>query len=142
MASGFVQRWKGKIDVDQIWISGQPVYGPAITQTLSTTSATHTINQSGVTTIANSSGADVWRIASPTIIGIEKTIQLTTVSSGTFICANSSAAAAAPTFNGSSNTVVKMLNAGIIELRATSTSNWAITGVFPSSLGLTISTTT
>ena len=141
MPSGFVNRWKGKIAADQIWIGGQSLVGPASGQTLSTGSATNIIAASGVTSIAATSVLAIFRLQKPTVTNTEKTIQLTTVSSGIFITASTDGSV---TLNGSSiNTTIKSTLAGVIALVATSTSNWAIVGVYPSTTGFpTLSTST
>lgn len=153
MATGFSQRWKGRIAARQLWLGSPAVQvtatggdlntiaGSATLQALTTSSTTSTITNTGPTTIASSSALTIWRLAPPTSPGMDKLIQLTTVSSGVFITTSTDGSVL---LNGSSlNTTIKSTIATIIDLFATSTSNWAIAGVYPSTLGpLTISTTT
>lgn len=154
MATGFVQRFKGKIALAQggLYIGGTQVnatgvdlnalVGQSVQQNiLSTTSTgTGTITNTGPTTISSSSGINVYRLARP-ISGCEKLIQLTTVSSGVLITASTDGSV---TINGSSiNTTIKSTVAAVIDLVGTSTSNWAIAGLFISTLAtLTLSTST
>jgi len=143
MASGFVQRWKGKIACDELWVGGQLLAGGGGVgvQTLSLGNTTGTLTNYGVTAISATSGLAIVRLASPNYANQSKTIQLTTVSSGIFITAST---AGTVFINGSSiNTTIKSTLAGVLELVATSTSNWAITGVYPSTTGFpTLSTST
>lgn len=153
MATGFVQRYKGKIavPVGGIYIGGtqlsgsaadfNTISGSATLQALTSASTTSTITNTGPTTIASSSALTIWRLAKPTSPGQDKVIQLTTVSSGVFITASTDGSVL---LNGSSiNTTIKSTVAANIDLFATSTSNWAIVGLFISTLAtLTISTTT
>lgn len=147
MATGFQQRFKGKILAAQIWIQGGgPLAGAGAIQALSTSSTTTTITNAGVTTINSSSVLSIWRLAPPTqsVLGLSKTVQLSPVSSGVFVTASTDGTVL---FNGSSiNTTFKSTVVSVIELVATSTTNWAIAGVFPGSTlvasPLTLSTST
>lgn len=150
MASGFIQRWKGKANFDpsSLWVAGSPLYGPGSAQSLSTTSASALISNGGVTAISATSVIAIYRLQAPAYASQEKTIQLTTVSSGVFITLYPSTLVAAAVFlNGSSiNCVIKSTQAGVVSLCATSTANWAIVGVYPGSTLvnsiLTLSTST
>ena len=152
MATGFVQRWKGKValPVGGLWIGGvqysgsgndlNTISGSGSLQALTTASAVTTITNTGVTTIAATSGILVYRLARP-VPGGDKVIQLTTVSSGIFITASTDGSVL---LNGSSiNTTIKSTVAANINLMGNSTSGWTINSVFISTLAtLTISTTT
>lgn len=146
MATGFVQRFKGKIALagnNGLVVGGIPLYGTGAVQTLSTASANFTaINGVPVSVITASSAINVWNLPKPSFGGQTKCLQLL-VSSGILVTASTDGSR---TFNGSSNSVFKSTQNSIIELQATSTLNWAITGVFPGSTLvssiLTLSTTT
>lgn len=144
MASGFIQRWKGKANFDPgaLWVGGLPLFGGGALQSLSLSTVQNSvINSYGVTAISATSGIVVVRLQKPAFANIEKTIQLTTVSSGIFITASTDGSV---TINGSSiNTTIKSTLAGTISLMATSTANWAITAIYPATLGfVTLSTST
>lgn len=147
MATGFVDRIKGKItqDPQTFWIGGTPQYGAVATQavTASSTVAAQNVNSYGITTINASTGnLCVFRLQKPGFAGQFKTIQLNPCSSvgGIFLTASTDGSI---TFNGSSFSVIKSTIAGsIIELTATSTNNWATAGLVNSSATHTLSTTT
>lgn len=144
MATGFVQRFKGKIQADALYVKGQGVYGAGAAQSLTLASATAsigTINASGVTAISATSIKAIARLSKPTYVGEFKTIQLTTVSSGILITASTDLSVF---FNGSTgNTTILSTLAVSFNLVATSTTNWAISGIYPSTLGaLTLSAAT
>lgn len=151
MATGFVQRWKGKVNAAQLWLAGTQIVasgsdintliGGSSLEALSTTSGYPNIKNNGMTTIASSSVLTTWRLATPAYAGQMKTINMITVSSGLFITTST---AIVTSLNGSSiNNTMKSTQTGIISLEATSTTNWNITGLFGSSVSfLTISTTT
>lgn len=146
MASGFVQRWKGKgtFDASSLWIAGSPMYGGGSVQTLSTASATALItNGPGIAVIASSSAIFTYRLAAPSFASAEKTIQMT-VSSGIFITVSTNNTVG---INGQSSVnTIKSTQNTVLVLEATSTTNWAITSVYPGSTlvssVLTLSTST
>ena len=146
MATGFVQRFKGKITVGAggFWVRGNPVYGAMSQQSLSTSSTAFVVStiSGNYTTIASGTNAYIYRLGLPAYAGDVNVIQITSVSTlGVFFTASVDATV---TINGSSvNTTFKSTQASVIQLVATSTANWAITGVYPSTLGvLTLSTST
>jgi len=142
MASGFVQRWKGKASFDPsaFRIGGVAMYGSAAVQSTNVYGSTFNITGTYVT-ISASSAMAYGRIAKPAYAGDYTLIQLTTVSSGIFLTASTDGSV---TINGSSiNTTLKSTLAGVIVLEATSTANWALSSIYPSTLGfITISTST
>ena len=73
MASGFTQRWKGKVTAAELWVSGQPVFGPQAKQSLSVMSSSLGASTSSGTYIALlSSGSTtqfIARIEKPGYIG-------------------------------------------------------------------------
>lgn len=152
MATGFVQRYKGKIalPVGGLWIGGvqitgsgadfNSISGQGTVQALTTASAVTTITNTGVTTINASSALLIYRLARP-VPGAEKVIQLNPVSSGVFITVSTDGSVL---LNGSSiNTTIKSTVAANINLSGNSTSGWTITSVFISTLAtLTLSTST
>jgi hypothetical protein len=149
MASGFVQRFKGKVNFapSGLWIGGSPLFGAGSAQNLTLASATVSIGaitNYGLTTINATSAVAIARLARPAYPGQAKTLQLTAISSAVFITASTDGSV---TLNGSSiNTTFKSTVASVITLVATSSANWAIDGLFPGSTTLssilTLSTST
>lgn len=145
MASGFVQRWKGKasFDPNAFRIGGQSMYGSGAQQAITLAGSSigiSTISGTYVTITASSMMA-VARLAKPLFAGDYTAIQLTTISSGILITTSTDGSV---TINGSSiNTTIKSTLSGVIVMEATSTSNWAITSIYPATSGfLTLSTST
>ena len=132
MATGFVQRFKGKIQADAIFVKGQAFVGPAASQSLSTSSTAFVTPSitAPFASIASGTNAYIYRLPKPTFAGQQQVIQLTAVSTlGVFFTASTDASAL---IAGSSiNTTLKSTIASLISLQATSTSNWAIIGAYP-----------
>lgn len=146
MASGFVQRFKGKatFDASSLWLAGTPLFGPGSVQTLSTASATNSIAQgAGISILTASSVIAIFRVPVPAYASQERTLQLS-VSSGIFITVSTAGAVG---INGQSSVnTIKSTQNSVVVLEATSTTNWAITSVYPGSTLvnsiLTLSTST
>lgn len=117
--NGFVQRWQGKAKIGSLWLGrGGITQHPEVF----TAVPSSPIRNSGVAILSASSGALVYTLADP-VQGVEKTIALSTVSSGVFIKSTNSA-----TFDGT-NPVMKSTQAFSITLMGLSTSRWQITGI-------------
>lgn len=145
MATGFVQRFKGKIAVAAAWFGGVQEFGPGTLFVGTTALAALTVPAAnGAATIASSSALTIWTLGQSPVAGAELEISLIQVSSGVFI-----KAAAGTSFDPSTNTVMKSTAARTITLYGLSTLKWAIKSVFPgdtvgtiSPSGITLTTTT
>lgn len=160
MASGFTQRWNGKVlakllglgsqGITLFSLTGNPNLTPADLLTVDgagggaaySTAGTQTIAGAvGVQTITSSSALSIWTLGALPYNGAELTLAIILNSSGVFI-----KAAAGSSFDPSTNTVMKSTIASQITLVGISTAKWAIKSVFPASTfansGLTLSTTT
>lgn len=164
MATGFTQRWQGKVLAKNLGVGsgGVTMFGfpggstqtdPNITRadllsidgaatvTAYSTAGTQNIaNPGGIDTISASSALSIFALTAAPYIGARKTLVMT-ISSGIFV-----KAAAGTAFNGSTQTVMKstlpLLN---VEMIGRSTTNWEILSIFPVSTAgasLTLSTTT
>jgi len=140
MASGFVDRWKGKITPARIDV-GSGGLRQYVVQSSAATAATvpPSLPNSGLSVLVDSSGSAVFTLQAP-VAGVEKQIALSTVSSGAIIASTSA------TFDGT-NPVLKALStlgsvggAGV-SLIGLSTARWTIVGLFPSSAWLLSATT-
>lgn len=144
MATGFVQRFKGKIVAAAQFFGPTQVYGPGTVFAGSTASATlQTIPQAnGVATINASSALSIFSLQGLPSPGAKLLLALT-VSSGVFV-----KAAAGSAFDASTNTVFKSTYSMQVSLTGLSTVAWRVDGVWPppSTLvggsGITLSTTT
>lgn len=138
MASGFVQRWKGKITAAEIYVQGISMFD---TETPSTDS---TLGAVRVSKIANSSGAGVYTVPRPTFGGQDRTLAITSVSSGAFFKAASGTSFGV--MGTSTMTVMKSTVQMSIDLCALSTALWAVRSVWSTSTTVipqpTFSTTT
>src|ERR1035437_5935257 len=90
MATGFVNRFKGKVNFAPggLWLGGAPLFGAGSLQNLTLAGSSISIgaiNNFGLTTINATSMLAVARIAKPAYAGQAKTIQLTAVSSGVIL---------------------------------------------------------
>jgi hypothetical protein len=137
MASGFVQRWKGKADFDPscLWVAGQPIYGPTASASVvlvSSSLGASTLNGSFNNLLSSASTTQsIVRLRKPMYAGSQMTVQVSTASGlGIILTASTDGSI---TFNGSSLSVAKSTGSIVqtLELNATSTANWAITGAYP-----------
>ena len=147
MASGFTNRWKGKVNASELWVAGQPALGKSAAQRLalvssslgaSTTAGTYiTLLSSGSTTQA------IVRIEPPLFPGDRRFFQVSTLGVGLGVILTASTNGSI-TFNGSSLSVAASsgTTAQGLSLVAMSSANWLIDGEYPfSSTGLwTLST--
>lgn len=138
MATGFVQRWKGKVNADSLWVKG---WGQSEVQP--NPAAGSTLNQFGNFNINASSAAAVYTMQ-PVDAGVTAVIAFTNVSSAAFL-------KAAPgnnfgVFGGSTIIVMKSTTIMTIALRGISTVAWAIESIWSTSTSViaqpTFSTTT
>lgn len=140
MASGFIQRWKGKATFDPaaFWVGGVPLYGPASAQTVGNVAAQSTVSifGYGVTNIAASTQQVFARLPAPPFAGIDKTIQAVAGTTGFFVTLP-----AGVTFNGTTMNTIKSTVNGVVTLVGQSSVNWAVTG-YASTGTLTYSTST
>ena len=137
MATGFAQRWKGKVTADALWVSGwffNGVQSPAAASTLNTFMNAN---------IISATAASAYTLQPPEP-GVPVTLALTNVSSGVAI-----KAAAGSNFGvmgGSSMIVMKSTVQMTIEMVGVSTVSWAIKSVWSTSTSVipqpTFSTTT
>lgn len=132
MATGFVQRYKGKIEAQRIDVGLDGLRQYVLNSSAATAAAVPTVLQNaGLSNILTSSGTAVFTLEAP-VAGIEKQITLSTLSSGAIIASTSA------TFDGT-NPVIKFLSTvgtnagGTLDLIGLSTSRWAIRGMFPPS---------
>lgn len=147
MASGFVQRFKGKISVAELWIKGQPMFGKSALQNLAVISSSLGASTSSGTYVnllsTGSTTQYIVRIEPPQFTGDLRVFSVSTggVGLGAILTASTDGSI---TFNGSSLSVAKSsgTTSQVIRMEATSSANWAITGQYPfSSTGLwTLST--
>lgn len=146
--SGFVQRFKGKVQMAELWLGNSQVSGPGAFQAYTTAAGTNglSIGQIGterLSGISATSGASVFALTQAIPPGVEKIITITTVSSAAFI-----KAPAGMSFNQSTQTVIKSTYESQIALVGMSSVSIRISGVWPpaSTLvggsGITLSTTT
>src|SRR5258708_27571012 len=132
--SGFVQRIKGKIQVDttQIGKGGVNEYVYGVVDASSTPGAT--LPNNGVSIVKNSSANQLLVLSAPEP-GIEKTIVVTTISSGLTVKTNSTGVV----FLDGVNSFWKLSTlAGVqsaLVLVGLSTGAWANLGVWPSTAG-------
>lgn len=138
MASGFVQRWKGKVNADALWVKG---WGQSEVQ--QTPAAGSTLSQFANYNIISATAASVYTLQ-PVDPGVTAVIAMTNVSSAAFI-------KAAPgnnfgVFGGSTIIVLKSTSIMTIALRGMSSAAWAIESIWSTSTTViaqpTFSTTT
>ena len=142
--SGFVERYKGKVTMDQgsATVAGFPLYGKGSVTTFSSTpgagiSTGFAIPAYGISLVASSAN-NSFVIQPPQYIGEFKTIQTSTVGGTVVFMASTNGSI---TFNGSSFSVVKStVGNSVYELLATSSVNWALTVQTNSSVTHTLST--
>ncbi len=130
MATGFPQRFKGKIAADQLWLGGSAMVGPSAAVAYST-AGSQTLGKEAVSNINASSGKSVFTLGFDPVPGMEKLIKLTAVSSGVQIKAKTG------TFiDTTSLTVLTSTYAPqAITLVGQSTLLWLIKSVYPGSTG-------
>lgn len=153
MATGFVDRWKGKITVDAAaqWVQGQPLYGAASVQTISTAASatfpnTTAVDGSSATnfgvSIVKSSATSVITMRAPSYAGQFKLVQISTLNTAANIFLKVSTGGGV-TLNGSSFSVIQStIGNSILEFVATSTVNWAFAGLNNSTATHALTTTT
>ena len=135
MATGFVQRFKGKVAFDKgsFWMAGQPIYGAAAAGTVALVSSSLGYSTVGAAfTALQSSGTTTKSIAHlkpPPFIGFDMMIQNPSGSSLILMASTDGSI----TFNGSTLSVATSTGstALTLEIVATSSANWAIVGAFP-----------
>lgn len=141
MASGFVQRFKGKVECDALWIKG---YNYSAVEAASIgAQATSTLGNFAASNVISSSGAGIWNVPPPTA-GLERTLAITSISSGAFF------KAAANTSFGiigtSTMNVLKSTTVMTITLMGLSSVLWQVKSVWSTSTTVipqpTYSTTT
>lgn len=132
--SGFVQRIKGKIQVDttQIGRGGVNEYVYGVVDASSTPGAT--LPNNGVSLVKNSSANQVLILSAPEP-GIEKTIVVTTISSGLTIKTNSTGVVFFDGVNSFWKVSTTAGIAGAMVLVGQSTAQWANLGIWPSTVG-------
>lgn len=142
MATGFVQRFKGKIAAAALWFNGAQVFGPGAYVAYST-AGTQTIGAQALAKITASSAISIFTMSDLPAPGLEKFFDLA-VTSGMFLKAASGAS-----FDNSTNTVIKSTYNMRLNLMGLSSAKWAIMGVYPDTTaggapvgGITLSTTT
>lgn len=137
MATGFTQRFKGKIAAAELWIGGQDQSSVDAPSTDSTLGAVRTSR------IISSSGAGIYTVPRP-VPGLDRTISITSVSSGVFLKAASGVSFGV--IGGSTMTVMKSTVPMTIELAGLSTSLWWLKSAWSTSTTVipqpTFSTTT
>jgi hypothetical protein len=144
MASGFVQRFKGKAKFGQVWtdqlyINGRAQYGAGAIQNLALISSSlgaSTVSGTIVNLLSSASTTiNIVKLPTPLFAGQDMLLNLSTGTVGLgYIILASSAGTNAVTFNGSSDTVMASTvtaTPSIVSLTATSTANWAILSVYP-----------
>lgn len=129
MATGFVNRWVGKMKIGQLWLGRSGLIQHAWIEASSIA-----MRPTGLSLIRSGSAAQVYTIADP-IFGGEKAISLSTVSSGVFIKTGSTLV----TFDGVNN-VLKSTVGGLLQMVGDSTTRYVFAPM--STVGLTLSTTT
>ena len=149
MATGFTQRFKGKINIGAsgLWVHGRSIYGNASTQRLPLMCSSlgySSANASIVTLLTSASTTQgIVKIAAPPFPNYKMLFQVSTLNAGGGIILMASTDGSIG-FNGSTLSVAKSsgTTAQVLELVATSSNNWAIIGEYPfSSTGLwTLST--
>ena len=133
--NGFVDRFKGKVEVDpnSSWVGGIPMYG-TVTQlnaVPTSTGSTITIGRNTVARINASSTTAFVRLPSISFVGQPLAIEIFgygSTSTSVFITA-----ATGQAFIGSSYNVLRSTQNLTIEFQATSTLNWSIMGTFSTS---------
>lgn len=132
MATGFVQRFKGKIEADSLWVKGVQVAGAGAAANVSLISSSLGASTlSGSISVLLSSGSTtqaIVRLSRP-FAGATKTIQVST-GLGVIITASTNGSI---TFNGSTLSVAASSGSTCytLELVGTSTVNWAVVGAYP-----------
>lgn len=151
MASGFLQRWQAKVKASTLYLGTGGIVNSLTGQVTSrtdissiagsgvVTTQSTAIPNTGVTTIASASAAQVFNLNDPTIAGQFKTLSIIQVATAVFI------KTVAATLDGT-NTVMKSTVIGAISLRALSTARWSIEGTYQPAYSTavfpTLSTTT
>lgn len=145
MTSGFVNRWKGKVKADAVFVGRGGLTN--LVQTINIAGgASTTLWNSGVSIVSDSSAAQIVLLDPPTP-GLFKTIYVTTMSSGAI--AIKASATGAVTFDGlnyvwkpsTQNSTGAATNLpSSLDLIGASTSQWINLGVAPSvsTTGVTI----
>lgn len=141
--SGFTSRNKGKSTQVSFWNGASPQFGPGAYVAYST-AGTQTLGQEKISALTASSAIAIFSMSELPRPGLEREINVLSVSSGVFL-----KAAPGASFDASTNTVIKSTYAQRISLLGLTTAKWQITGVYPDTTaggapvgGITLSTTT
>ncbi len=86
MATGFVSRWKGKVTAASFWMGGF-CYSAVEAATIGAQAAS-TLGNNAISNVISSSGAGIYNVPPP-IAGLERTLAVTSISSGVFFKAAS-----------------------------------------------------
>jgi hypothetical protein len=132
MATGFVERFKGKYtsDPNTTRVAGIPMYGPATEQTLTPTSTGSTVTVGTVTVARVNASSTTAFIRLPGITFVGQPLAIEIFGVGSTSTANFITAAPGQTFSGSSYSVMRSTQNITLELQATSSVNWAVMGTF------------
>lgn len=170
MASGFVQRWKGKVNAAQLWLAGTQITasgadintlagGATVTTSTSAAAPVTLTRNAGLDILAPVAltGGSIYRLPAPAA-GVTKTLQYSTINGSTIVFITLSTAGAitlsgvgstgsTAAFGGSGGSTltntIKSTQSCTIELMGISTSQWLFSGILPSTVGaLTFSTST
>lgn len=141
MASGFVQRWKGKVNADSFWLKG---WGVSETNGTLLPTPGSTLSQNAANyNLSASSGAVVYTLG-PVDPGVPVKLALTAVSSAIFIKA--AAGNNFGVFGGSTMIVMKSTSIMTIAIVGVSSIAWAVESIWSTSTTVipqpTFSTTT
>ena len=141
--SGFTTRQKGKVTFAALWLGASPQYGGGAAVSYSTV-GTQTLGKEKLSLITASSGIAIFSMSELPVMGLERTINMISVSSGVFL-----KAAAGASFDASTNTVIKSTYNQRINLIGVSSAKWQINSVYPDTTaggapvgGITLTTTT
>lgn len=152
MATGFVQRWKGKVTAAQLWLAGTQITASGTDintlagsgSTVSSYSTDGSVSGYGAKTLTSSSNANTFTLPAP-VRSAEMQLCMTSVSSGIFIKA-ASGSSFGVTAAGSTSIVMKSTTIMSIALAGLSTSLWGIMSAWSTSTSIiaqpTLSTTT
>lgn len=132
MATGFVERYKGKYtaDANSTRIAGIPMYGTVTQQVATPTSTGSTVVVGNVTVVRVNASSTTAFVRLPSITFVAQPLAIEVFGVGSTSTAIFVTAAAGQAFIGSSFNTIKSTGSFTMELQATSTVNWAIMGVF------------
>ena len=141
MPSGYMQRYKGKIQATRIDVGTDGLRQYTVQSSASLATSTNFLQNAGLSVIVGSSGSAVFTLEAP-VQGVEKQIVLSTVSSGAIV------ASTAATFDGASLAIKFLSSVGSgaagagISLIGLSTARWGVVGIYPSTVVVALSATT